>query len=257
MVDLAVNGQLKAATAGPARMGLRAHTRRYSMVNPPMSVVLDYLQSHELDRPITMAQEAFLPDELERQVDALVVTHADGSQRPLVKKKFVWFQSDRPKVPETPPNYAPHILALSLGVAALAFALGRAAQAQQAWARRVLGLLNVSLGLVWGTFGLFLTLVWLFTDHEVAHHNENLFLINFVHLGAVPYGIKLFRGKATAWNGLFWTWASVLGTSVLGLALKVLPWFYQNNWTIFALALPVNLALAATFWEARRKAKKA
>jgi hypothetical protein len=135
--------------------------------------------------------------------------------------------------------------------------LGRAAQAQKAWARRLLGLLNASLGLVWGTFGLFLTLVWLFTDHEVAHHNENLFLINAVHLGAVPYGIKLFRGKATAWNGLFWTWAIVLGTSVLGLALKVLPWFYQNNWTIVALALPVNLALAATFWEARRKAKKA
>jgi Domain of unknown function (DUF4105) len=252
MVDLAVGGQLKAATAKPARMGLRHHTRRYSLVSPPMSVVLDYLQSHELDRPITMQQEAFLPDELERQVDALVVTHADGSQRPLVKKKVVWFQSDRPKVPETPPSYIPHLLALGFATGGAAFGLGRAARNKKTWARRLLGLLNFGLGLVWGTFGLFLTLVWLFTDHEVAHHNENLFLIHFVQLAAVPYGIKLFRGKATAWNGLYWTWVISLGAAVLGLALKVLPPFYQNNWTIIALALPIIAGLAATFWEARR-----
>lgn len=257
MVDLAVGGQLKAATTGPARMSLRHHTRRYSMVNPPMSLVLDYLQSHELDRPITQQQEAFLPDELERQVDALVVTHADGSKRPLVKRKYVWFQSDRPRTPEQSPNFLPHALALSCGLGAAAFALGKKARAQAVWARRTLGLLNVVLGLVFGTFGLFLTLVWLFTNHEVAHHSENLFLINPVELAAVPYGIKLFRGKPTAWRGLFWTWAILLATTALGLALKVLPWFFQNNWNIIALAAPLIAALAATFYGARRASRAA
>jgi hypothetical protein len=252
MIDLAVGEQLKAATTGPARMSIRLHTRRYSMVSPPMMFVLDYLQSHQLDRPATQQQEAFLPDELERQVDALEVTHADGSKRPLVKRKFVFYQSDRPKPPEQSPNYLPHALVLSLALGAVAFALGRKAK-DNVWARRALGLFNFTLGVVFGVFGLFLTLVWIFTNHDVAHHNENLFLINPVELAAIPYGIKLFRGKPTAWRGLALTWSIVLGTSLIGLVLKVLPWLYQNNWNIIALALPLIAALALTFRSSLRR----
>jgi hypothetical protein len=35
---------------------------------------------------------------------------------------------------------------------------------------------------------------------------------------------------------------------VLGLLLKVLPWFHQVNGEIVALALPINLAVAWAAW---------
>ena len=66
-------------------MTLRQHTLRYSMVSPPMSLILDYLQADSLDKPITGLQDAYLPDELEMQVQSLQVKRADGSVRPLTK----------------------------------------------------------------------------------------------------------------------------------------------------------------------------
>jgi hypothetical protein len=36
--------------------------------------------------------------------------------------------------------------------------------------------------------------------------------------------------------------------SVLGLLLKVLPWFHQVNGEIVALALPINCAIAWAAW---------
>ena len=244
MIDLAVGGQLLAATAQPARMDLRHHTRRYSAVNAPMSLVLDYLQTHELDRPITQKEEAFLPDELERQVDALVVRRADGSARPLVKRKWVYFKSSRAPVPESPPNSIPALLALSFGLGGLALLFAARGQSGARWARRALAALSMLVGLVFGAFGLFLSLVWAFTDHEVAHHNENLLLINAAHLGLLWLGFRLLRDKPGAWRDLAWAWASLAGLCAVALALKVLPPFHQNNWNVIALVVPMT-ALAA------------
>src|SRR5207302_10119914 len=101
IIDQAFGGALARATSVPARMTLREHTRRYSQVFPPMSLVLDYLQNDELDRPITQREEAFLPDELERQLDALTL---DG--QPAVKKKVLLYEAKaRKKVPEVAPYW--------------------------------------------------------------------------------------------------------------------------------------------------------
>lgn len=257
ILDAAIGGQLKAATSVPARMTLRQHTMRYSMVNPPMSLVLDYLQNDELDGPITQQNEAYLPDELERQVQALVVTKADGTKGPLVKKQWTWFKANRPSVPETPPNWIPRLLLLGVAVAGLGHALGSWARNGKRLPRVLLGLLNALFGLGLGAFGIFLFIVGIFTNHTVAHRNENLFLVNPITFALLPLGIMLIAGAKQAKSGLFWTWSALGALSLLGVVVKVLPMFDQQNWNLIALFLPINVGFAAMFfldWRLREDA---
>lgn len=257
LIDAAIGGQLKAATAGPARMTLRQHTLRYSMVNAPMSWILDFLQNDSLDRRITMQNEAYLPDELERQVQAQLVTRADGTKVPLVKQRYDWFKSNRTPPPEVPPNWLPYWLLLGLALAAVGHGFGHFGRDGARWARLLLGAYTALLGLVGGIFGSALAFLAVFTNHLVAHRNENLFFLNPATFALLPLGVPLMRNSPRAKGWLFNTWALLGGLTVLGLAVKVLPNFQQANWNIIAVVAPLNLGMAAlSVLQRRHDAKK-
>lgn len=254
LVDAAFGGQLLEYEKQPSKLTLRELTRRYSRVNVPMSLILDYLQNDELDGPATFKQAAFLPDELEKHLSALQVKRPDGSVVPAVKTQWNFYKSDRAPPPDEPPNFIPAILAFSIALGGLALGLGHWGRTGKRLPRVLLGLLNVLLGLSWGSLGVFLFIVGLFTNHTVAHRNENLFLISPITFGALPFGVMLMWGARRAKPLLKWTWTILAATSVLGILVKVLPMFDQANWNLIALALPVNAALAAVFWlDARMK----
>ena len=253
ILDQALGGQLKRATSGPARMSLREHTLRYSMVNPPMSLVLDFLQNDELEQPITQAQEAYLPDELERQLQALQVLREDGTTVPAVRKRTLWYQSTRAPPPEHPPRWLPLEAALGLGLAMLALVLGHLGRTGAALPRVLLGAFTALWGLVGGVLGTGLFVMGAFTDHSVTYRNENLFLWNPLTLGLLPLGVLLAFGSRRAPRGLRVLWPALAGLTVLGVALKVLPAFDQANWNLIALLGPVTLAFAALQWLERRQ----
>jgi hypothetical protein len=85
----------------------------------------------------------------------------------------------------------------------------------------------------------------LFTNHLVAHRNENLFFWNPAVFALLPLGVMLMRNSPRAKGWLFNTWALLGGLSVLGVAVKVLPNFHQANWNIIAVLAPLNLGMAA------------
>ncbi len=259
ILDAALHGQLKAATAGPSRMTLRQHTLRYSMVNPPMSLVLDFLQADTLDQPITQQQDAYLPDELELQLQALQVTRADGSVRPLVKKQWSWFESARPRPPAQAPNWVPYWLLVGLALAGVGHALGHWGRGGAKLPRVLLGLSTALLGLVGGVFGVALAFLMTFTDHVVAHGNENLLQASPLTLALAPFGVMLAWGSPAARRLNRVTWLAVAALSVLGVVMKALPVFDQANWNVLAVLVPVNVGFAALWWldarfQARRKA---
>lgn len=257
IVDAAFGGQLLEYEKQPSKLSLREHTRRYSMVNLPMSLVLDYLQNDELDGPATFKNAAFLPDELERHLAALQVKRPDGTVVPAVKTQWNYYKSDRTPPPEVPPNFIPLILVFSCALGGLGLALGHWGRDGKRAPRVLFGLLNVVLGLGWGSLGVFLFIVGLFTNHTVAHRNENLFVINPVTFGALPFGVMLAWGARRAKPLLKWTWTIVSATGLLGIVVKVLPMFDQDNWNIIALGLPVNVAFAAVFWLDERRLRSA
>lgn len=246
MIDRAIGGALTRATNVPARMTLREHTRRHTAVFPPMSLLLDFLMNDEIDRPILQLHEAFLPEELEAQVDRMTLTDATGATRPLVARKWTYFDSPKPPPPATPPNYLPWTLLLGMflgGIAVLSSFL-RSARA----ARIVRGLHASFLGFFFGLFGTVLFVMWSFTEHTVTWRNENLFLANPGWLALIPLGFSYARGKnpRTAAR-LRIVWLALAAFGALGLALKVIPLFNQDNWRLIAMILPVSLGGAAAF----------
>lgn len=249
LVDRALGGQLGRATAGPSDTTLRDLTRRYSRVSPPGLLVLDYLQNDELERPITRRQEAFLPELLEGQLDALRVARPDGSAGPAVRRKWTACEGPGARAPVEPPRWTLPLLALGALVGGLAALLA------WWWARRggrlsrvLLGLYTALLGLGLGAPGLLLFLAGAFTDQTVAHRNENLLLANPLTLAMLPLGLVLALGRPWAAVGLRWAWTLLAATSGLALLLKVLPAFDQDNWNVLALLLPLNAGLAAASW---------
>lgn len=247
MIDRAVGGQLRQAASAPARMTLREHTRRYTAVSPPMSVLLDFLMNDEIDRPITRWEEAFLPDELEKQVAALQVTGPDGKPAPLVAQNVTYFKSSRPPVPDLPPGYAPWMLLMGLAVGGSAVGLAYWGRRGSRLPRVLLGLEHVVLGLVLGLPGTALFIMWLFTNHTVTYRNENLFLANPLTLLMVPLGLMLVFGSVRARRWLRFVWLALAGLGTLGLVLKVVPPFNQDNWRLIALILPISLGFAGAF----------
>ncbi|NMO22026.1 DUF4105 domain-containing protein [Pyxidicoccus fallax] len=248
MIDVAAAGQLREADRAPARMTLREHTRRYTAVNAPMSVLLDFMQNDEIDQPITKWDEAFLPDELEAQVASLQVKGADGQSRPLVAKSWNYYASPtRPRPPAEPPAWGPWVLAIGVALGALAVGLAAWERKGSRLARVLLGLENFVLGLALGFPGTALFIMWLVTDHTVTYRNENLFLANPLTLLAVPFGISLMFGGRKARARLFKVWSALAVMGVLGVVLKVLPPFDQDNWRLIALILPISLGMAGGF----------
>ncbi len=248
LIDEALGGQLKAATAGKSRTTLRQHTLRYSMVNPPMSLVLDFLQADSLDKSITMQQDAYLPDELERQVQALEVKRVDGSRRPLVKKQWNWFLSSRTRPPEQAPDWFRWELAFGLLLAAIAHALGHWGRDGKKLPRVLLGAYTALIGLSLGVLGTALACLMTLTDHDVTFGNENLFQVNPLTFALLPFGIMLMAGsrRARPWNRTVWTLLAV--SSVVGLFAKAFPVFDQANANILAIMMPLNLGFALLWW---------
>jgi hypothetical protein len=240
LIDRALGGALRRATSGPSRMSLRDHARRYTRVFPAVSVWLDYMQNAEIDRPITVYDEGFLPDELERQLDALTV---DG--RPVVKSKSVIYVSkNNAPPPSETPRWGGWLAFASLLAGAAVLALSRTSKA---WPRRALGAWLATVGLAWGTSGLLLFLLATLTDRTITHRNENLLFINPLTLALLPLGVMLAKGHRRALPSLKWVTVALAATSLLGVGLKVLPSFDQQNWNVIALALPLNLAMALAF----------
>ena len=112
----------------------------------------------------------------------------------------------------------------------------------------LLGLQNVLMGLVFGIPGLALFIMWLGTDHTVTYRNENLFLANPLTVLALPLGLQLMAGSVKAPARLAWLWRALGALGLLGLVLKVLPLFDQDNWRLIALLLPMSVGMAGALW---------
>jgi hypothetical protein len=245
IIDEALGGRLRAATGGvPARMTLRDHTRRLTHGNPALELLLVFLMNDEIDQPISVWHEMFLPMELEAAVAEFTYRDDAGNPVALVSRSATLHDADRPEPDERPALMWPWTLALGLAFAAAALALARARSRGRRWGQVGFGLHTCFIGALYGLPGLGLTLAALFTDHTVAYWNENLLLANPITTAALFLGIGQAFGLRWADRLMARGWYVLVFTSALAITAKLFPWYDQANSLMIALIVPVNVGFA-------------
>ena len=251
IVDRVLGGALKRATAGAASgVTYRWHSRRLVAdggASLPMYTAINTGLGPAADRPISKWDEMFLPMRLRDEVRALRIRDAGGNLVPLVVREQTVFTASRPPERSGPPRWLLGYLLAGLALAGAIVLLARAARRSVA-ARAGLALLTVPWLLFAGLGGVILLGLWGVTDHAIAYRNVNLFQLSPLALPLAVLVPALAFGKRWARRGAVRLALVVAALSVLGLLLKVLPWFHQVNGEMVALALPLNCAVAWAAW---------
>jgi hypothetical protein len=152
-----------------------------------------------------------------------------GNERPLVKgDEKLLLPSNQTPPPKDPPTWWPYSLLVGLAFGGALAGIGRAS-VKNTRVRVLFGVLLSFFGLVWGFFGIFFLAAWAFTDHAVGYHNENTLLAVPWAIVLVGTGINVARSRVKSIERAHLLIKAALGASLLGVVLKVLPWFDQAN----------------------------
>jgi hypothetical protein len=242
-IDRVAGGRLHDVGRAPGQLTWREQALRMSADTMWLYVALDLVLGARADQPIDRWAEMFLPEELARGLSAASLVTAEQTV----------FHARRPPTPEHPPARGVTFLLAGLALGLVFMALGWASPGRAAL-RALLGLASAIWGLAVGFIGCFLIYVWAFTDHVIAHRNENILL-------CAPWGILLAVlgiGVALGWRGAIRIAALVaVAAAVLAavaLAVKVHPAFAQHNGTLIGFFFPAWFGLALGLWHVRVRA---
>lgn len=243
LLDVVLDGALSAMFGSESTgVSYRFHTRRLSKADPMVSVGMDLLLGTPTDSELTVWEEMFLPLKLRDAVRRASVAGPGGQRVPLVVEEEELIEARRPTTTDAAPSWFFALLAIGLimgGVLALA---GTSFVHERRAARIAIAATAVLWSFVAGVAGTILILL-LFTDHEFAWWNENLFLfgpLSLVLAGLIP----LAGGRGRAHRVARGVAVLILGAAVLGLLVQVHPDVRQGNAHFFALALPAHIGLA-------------
>ncbi len=240
-IDLTLGGRLRETGQAPGRMTLRQHALRMSAEPLWLYLALDLILGPTVDRPISQWGEMFLPEELARGLAA--TTSLAGV--PVVDATETLFAARRPPPLAAPPRRAPAFLLagtlfglMMVGLASSGVVVGR----------MLFGSVLAVWGFVVGFIGCFLGYVWLFTDHVVAHRNQNILLCAPWAIALAGLGVGVVAGWPGATRKAFKLAAAALAAAVAAVVIKLGVAPRQDNTALLAFFLPawlgVTLALA-------------
>lgn len=249
-IDRLVGGQLRAAARQPGRMTLRGHALRMTAQPLWLYLALDIVLGPKVDQPIDRWAEMFLPGELARGLDATVVNRPGAPATPLVGGQVEMVHADRPPPLEWPPTFGRRFFGVGLAVGFL-FA-GLAAVGRWSRVPRVaVGVLMSIWGLAVGFIGCFLVYVWAFTDHVVAHRNQNILICAPWAIALFVLGFGVAAGRPGATRKAFAVAAAALGAALLAVVLKVGIVAHQENGALIAFFLPAWVGITAALLQLR------
>jgi hypothetical protein len=251
ILDTAVEGQFKVRYGqAPGRYTLRQHVRRHTYFNPFFDWILNFWMGQDIDTPITVWEEMFLPAEIGARAAEFSYTGSDGIERKLVRSVEVLNTAlGRPPILDAPRRQWPRELVLGL-VAAFALGLLLVLRNRDSRAAELMWALGQgALGFFFGAAGLVLFFMTFFTNHDYTYHNINIIFINPLLLAALPLGIifvktDYFDKKAKLELAIKILWSYVFVFGLLSLLLRLLPFFRQQNQVTLALVLPFAAVLS-------------
>jgi len=253
IIDLATNGQFKEQYEQErSRFTLREHVRRHTWFSPAADWFLNFLMGQNIDVPITVWDDMFLPAEVGKRSEDFMYMDADGVRRKLVTSvETVNRAKNRPAVLEIPRKQWPRQLVFSIVLSAIfGFFFFLQLQTKKKRAGVVLCGISMSLcGLVFGIAAVLLYFMDLFTNHDYTYNNANMLFATPLLLAVVPLGIcyaltKDHDKRVTYDLLLRLFWLLTLIGIFISMAIKLLPWFWQKNLTDQMLMLPIALTFA-------------
>ncbi len=263
ILDAVLDGQFKAAYGEEtSRYTLREHISRYTWFSPFFNWALNFLMGQDIDRPITVWREMFLPDELGRCVAEFSYIDEDGKTRPLVSSVEVLSRAiDRPAILDAPRNPWIGTLILGIGIALLLVFFDLLRDKKPVLGRRAWALTQSVLGFFFGVMGSVLFFMTFFTDHDYTFHNANVIFVNPLWFTVFAAGLALAFAKsekkrftAALILRVFWTY--VLLGGLLTMAIKLSPTFFQQNQPTQALIIPFAFVLSFAGEWLRRLARR-
>lgn len=250
VIDKLVGGRLAALTKGKsAGVSYRWHTRRLTIQTPVLYTILEAILGQPVDRPISQWDEMFLPMKLHDRLNEVKVPDPSGSGQmvPAVLSDILKYQSTRPPVPDAPPTVWPWFTLIGFLLAAFYLAVGHFVLRRR-WAKVIFSAAAVPWVLLMGLGGIVMLWGWFFTDHVAAGRNENILQTSPLMLPLVILLPRLVFGKTRFARLTLWLAVLAAAGAIVGFALKLTPIFYQYNYDIIAVTLPVNLAMAFIVW---------
>jgi hypothetical protein len=259
----AVGVPLRAPAQAPGRLTLRGHALRMAADSVPFYLALDLVLGPRVDRPIDRWAEMFLPEELARGLAAAPAPRGadandagSGEAAPLVAEQVVLYTPARAAPREAPPAWARWFFLVGTIFALGLFFLGRAG-GERRWARVLLGTVVGLWGFLTGFVGCFLVYIWGFTDHVVAHRNQNILLCAPWAIALTVLGIGIALGRPGAVRKAFrvslYALAGVLAACALKLGLAP----PQANGDLLAFFLPAWLGMTVALARLRAAAGRA
>jgi hypothetical protein len=250
ILDMALDGQIKAEFGdAPGRYTLRQHVRRHTWFNPFFDWLLNFLMGQDIDRPITVWDEMFLPSEIAARISGFRYTDSGGNVRSLVSAvETINTSVGRPGVLDVPRTPWPEALLVSLLFSQILVVLYLLRGGRGDF-KITVGIAQGLLGLFFGIAGGILFFMTLFTDHDYTYHNINIIFVNPLFLAVIPLAlIFAFTADEERRNVcariLKFFWIYVFLAALLTIVIKLLPAFYQHNQVTQALVMPISLALA-------------
>jgi len=253
IIDLALDGVFKTEFINErSRFTLRQHVRRHTWFSPFIDWILNFWMGQDIDKPITVWDDMFLPSEIGMRIKDYRYQDSYGNERNLVSHVEVLNKSTgRPIVLDVPRKQWPRELFVSLVFSALPVSVylfcGKK-ESKKKFIGIFLGLAQSLLGLFFGIAGSMLFFLTFFTDHDYTYHNSNIFFVNPLFLAAIPLGLifaftrnEKKRFVAALLSRVFWS--CVLLGGFLTMAIKLSPAFYQQNQVTQALVLPTALTM--------------
>ncbi|MDR0448511.1 MAG: DUF4105 domain-containing protein [Treponema sp.] len=245
ILDIALDGQFSAEYEEmPGRFTLRQHVRRHTWFNPFFDWILNFWMGQDIDRPITVWDDMFLPSEIAMRMEEF---RYPNGQLLVSNVEIINKSEDRPVVLNAPRMQWPGALLVSLLFSELLLLLYLLVLRRN-WFKKFLGITTGLLGLFFGIAGSMLFFMTFFTDHDYTYHNINILFVNPLLLAAIPLGLifgfsESEKKRFVAARLLRALWAYVILGSLFTMVIKFFPAFYQQNQVTQALLMPIAITM--------------
>lgn len=195
-IDQVLSGQLRAATSGVrANAVFRDYVRNNLQAIPFVAPGLDVVMNSNIDRPISLWEEMFLPAKLRETLLTMPQVDDHGTIIPgskLLTDTTVLVEAYDDLTPALPDYLILALLGLlPASIAALGWSFKR-----RVLAMRGMAAMGISWGFLSGFVGLAMVVNWLASGHPDTWHNANLLLFFPLDWLYVRWGLAIWRTKA-------------------------------------------------------------